>query len=492
MNTDRRTAVAALTAAGLLWGTTVPLSKVALEWLPPGWLALVRFTVAAAVLLGVARFRVRAACRPAVLATGALGYGGTVLVQNLAITRTSVSHAALLIGAAPVMVAIIAAVWHRSVARPAAWAGFAVSLAGVGLIAGGGGGGATLGGDGLVLLSVLLSAGFTVSQARLLRGQDPVAVTAVQFAAAALVALPVALVSGGVSAAPSTGTMLATAGLALGGTVLPFTLFAFGQRALPAEMAGAFLNLEPLVGAVAGVAVFGDPLGAAQFMGGAAIVGGIGLSTMRLPWRRRRPAVAPAPAVSTRAVPALRSAAPGRAAFESAAPGRAAGQSAPWASAGPGSRAPGASAPGTAGVQHPSRSGWAGRRTAAGHRAGHRPGPPGEAFAGVPGPGRPAAHGLSAWEIAAARPARSPPAELIHRQLRSGPSYGLCRIRFGWRGTRYRCRAGWAGRAGGPLGWGGLLAGLAGSGFRQVARAARAAWVRFPVVIALNRLCTVR
>ncbi len=203
MNTDRRTAVAALTAAGLLWGTTVPLSKVALEWLPPGWLALVRFTVAAAVLLGVARFRVRAACRPAVLATGALGYGGTVLVQNLAITRTSVSHAALLIGAAPVMVAIIAAVWHRSVARPAAWAGFAVSLAGVGLIAGGGGGGATLGGDGLVLLSVLLSAGFTVSQARLLRGQDPVAVTAVQFAAAALVALPVALVSGGVSAAPT-------------------------------------------------------------------------------------------------------------------------------------------------------------------------------------------------------------------------------------------------------------------------------------------------
>ena len=31
MNFDRRRALAALTAAGLLWGTTVPLSKVALE-----------------------------------------------------------------------------------------------------------------------------------------------------------------------------------------------------------------------------------------------------------------------------------------------------------------------------------------------------------------------------------------------------------------------------------------------------------------------------
>ena len=40
MNTNRRRAVAALTAAGLLWGTTVPLSKLALQWLPPGWLAL--------------------------------------------------------------------------------------------------------------------------------------------------------------------------------------------------------------------------------------------------------------------------------------------------------------------------------------------------------------------------------------------------------------------------------------------------------------------
>src|SRR6516225_5287281 len=47
MNTNRRRAVVALTAAGLLWGTTVPLSKLALEWLPPGWLAFARFGLAA-------------------------------------------------------------------------------------------------------------------------------------------------------------------------------------------------------------------------------------------------------------------------------------------------------------------------------------------------------------------------------------------------------------------------------------------------------------
>ena len=103
------------------------------------------------------------------LIAGAFGYGGSVMVQNAGIGRTSVTHAALLIGAVPVLVAIIAAVWYRAVARPVAWFGFAVSLGGVGLITtGSGGGGATMAGDGLVLASLLLSAMVTVAQGRLL------------------------------------------------------------------------------------------------------------------------------------------------------------------------------------------------------------------------------------------------------------------------------------------------------------------------------------
>ncbi len=284
MNTNRRRAVAALTAAGLLWGTTVPLSKLALEWLPPGWLAFARFGLAAAILLAAAwRRGLRAACTPRVLASGAFGYGGSVVVQNAGITRTSVTHAALLIGAVPVMVAIIAALWQHTVARPVAWAGFAVSLAGVGLVTGGRGGGATAVGDGLVLASLLLSATFTVAQGRLLRGRDPVAVTAVQFLGAALAVLPFSVIAEGAPAAPhDPGAVLATVALAAGGTLLPFTLFAYGQTRVSAEVAGAFLNLEPLVGAVAGVVLFGDPAGPAQAAGGAAIIAGIALSSIPL------------------------------------------------------------------------------------------------------------------------------------------------------------------------------------------------------------------
>lgn len=227
-----------------------------------------------------------------------MGYGGSVLLQNVGITRTSVSHAALLIGAVPVLVAIIAAVCYRSVARPVAWAGFAVSLAGVGLVAGGHGGGATPGGDGLVLASLVLSAAATVAQVRLLRGRDPVAVTALQFLAATVFAAGFALATEGLPALPGgsagagglgvAGALLVTAALAVGGTLVPFTLFAYGQTRVPAEVAGAFLNLEPLVGAVAGVVAFGDPAGPEQLAGGLAILAGIALSS--LPRRRARAA----------------------------------------------------------------------------------------------------------------------------------------------------------------------------------------------------------
>ena len=300
MNTNRRHAVAALIAAGLLWGTSVPLSKLALAWLSPGWLTATRFSLAAAVLLVVVarttgRAGLRAAFTPKVLAWGALGYGGSVMVQNAGISRTSVTHAALLIGATPVLVAIIAAVWHHTVARPVAWVGFVVSLGGIGLVTvGGGGGGATMAGDGLVLASLFLGAAATVAQGRLLTGRDPVAVTAVQFLGAAVGALLVTVFTEGAPAVPgSPGPVLAVLALTVGGTVLPFTLFAFGQSRVSAEVAGAFLNLEPLVGAIVGAAAFGDPVGLAQVAGGAAIVAGIGLSSLPLLAGRRRPVAAP-------------------------------------------------------------------------------------------------------------------------------------------------------------------------------------------------------
>src|SRR5215217_2897168 len=201
--TTHRTALLALAAAGALWGLTVPLSKLSLDWLGGGWLTVLRFAIAAPVLAYAGRRGLRAALTPRIAAAGALGYGAVILLQNAGIERTSVSHAALVVGAVPVLVAVIAAALGRGTAGGAAWAGSLVAVAGVGLVAGAGGSGATVAGDLLVLASVAGAATLIVLQPRLLAGRDPGAVTAVQLGAAALAALPMAAIAEGAPPAPA-------------------------------------------------------------------------------------------------------------------------------------------------------------------------------------------------------------------------------------------------------------------------------------------------
>ncbi len=286
----RHSALVALVAAGLLWGLTVPLSKLALEWLDGGWLTVTRFAIAAPLLAVLARKHLRAAFTPRILLAGAIGYGLVIVLQNSGIEQTSVSHAALIVGATPALVALAAAASGRSSAGPAAWAGFALALVGVGIVAGGGGGAASLGGDAIVLLSVSISASFVLIQPSLLRGRNPFAVTAVQMIGGGLAAVPHAALEGLPHAPASATPVLALLTLAFAGTVGPFALFAYGQSRVAPELAGAFLNLEPLVGTAAGALAFGDPFGPTQLLGGAVILAGIALSTTP---RRKTPPPAP-------------------------------------------------------------------------------------------------------------------------------------------------------------------------------------------------------
>jgi drug/metabolite transporter (DMT)-like permease len=274
-----RRAFLALTAGGVLFGLTVPLSKVALGGLDPAWLAVARFALAAPVLAWIGRGGLRAACSAPVAAWGGIGYGAMVLVQNVGLERTSAGHAALVVGAVPALVAVVAALAGRGTTGPLAWLGFGVALGGVGLVAGSDGGAGSALGDGLMLLSALCQAAFVVAQADLLDGRDPIAVTAVQMLAAAALSVPFAL-AGGLPASGADGREIAAvAGLVVAGTLLPFAFFAFGQARVRPEVAGAFANLEPVVGAGIAVLAFGDAFGPLQAVGAVAILAGIALSS---------------------------------------------------------------------------------------------------------------------------------------------------------------------------------------------------------------------
>src|SRR5271165_3079824 len=90
MSKTNRSAIFALAAAGTLWGLNVPLTKLALGWLGPGWLTVVRFAVAAPLLALVGRRGMRDALTPGVLASGAVGFGAVIVLQNAGIEHTSV------------------------------------------------------------------------------------------------------------------------------------------------------------------------------------------------------------------------------------------------------------------------------------------------------------------------------------------------------------------------------------------------------------------
>lgn len=284
MSSPRRSAILSLAASGVLWGLTVPLSKLALGWLTPAELTFVRFALAGPPLAFLGRRGLRAAFAPRVLATGAVGFGAVVLLQNSGVARTSVSHAAVIIGVVPILVALIAAGLRQSRTGVLSWAGYGLALLGIALIAGHAGAGSSESGDALVLGSAALSALCIALQPRVLEGRDVAAVTAVQFGAGALVALPVALVQGGrtLTALPHTAgaPLLAVAALAVVGTLLPFWLFARGQAHVPAALAGAFVNLEPLVGAMVGWLAFGEVAGIPQLAGAVAVLGGVALSVL--------------------------------------------------------------------------------------------------------------------------------------------------------------------------------------------------------------------
>jgi drug/metabolite transporter (DMT)-like permease len=100
-------------------------------------------------------------------------------------------------------------------------------------------------------------------------------------AAATLAVLPIAALAGTPPVGgPSLHQLVAGIGLITVGSLVPFTLYAYGQARTSAEVAGAFVNLEPLVGVALGALAFGDPFGTVTLAGGAAIVVGIALSVL--------------------------------------------------------------------------------------------------------------------------------------------------------------------------------------------------------------------
>ncbi len=284
---DRRAAAyAALAIAGCLWGTGFLFGKIALREMSVGDMVLYRFAIACVALIPVAVVShipmPRLSDVPAFCVAGALYVPLQFLIQFEGLARTTVSHASLMVGTLPILLALGAVMFGDEHLGRKGWAILTVSTIGTALIvfhpsaSGSGRSGATLIGDLLVLVSLLASVGWVLISKRLMHGREgyspTVASIYILLAGTVMLAAYVFAVGGVPSVSFSTEAWVALIAQGVLATAATTVLWNWGLSHVPAWRAGIFINLEPVVGTILGVSILHESLGPLALVGGVLIV----------------------------------------------------------------------------------------------------------------------------------------------------------------------------------------------------------------------------
>lgn len=290
--------IASLVVLAVVWGGSIPLTKLGLRDFPPLTLTALRYLVAAPVfvafLLGHPLPPARALAQAGAL--GTLGIGVGQVSQTFGVLGTTASVATVISATIPLFVVIFAAIRLRQPVgiRPAA--GLVVAFGGVGGIVAERTGPIaaavtvpSLAGDALVLLSAVAIALYYVLSAELAGRYSVSAIAALTSLAGAgaitpfaawevqHAALRVSMVGAGV-----------VLYLAILVTVGGLWIWLHALRRLPTSTAAALQYLQPLVGVAGSAALFGDRLGVWFWAGTALVLAGIALATAPSDPRTRR------------------------------------------------------------------------------------------------------------------------------------------------------------------------------------------------------------
>ena len=281
--------------AGCLWGTGFYWGRLALDEMSVEHMVLYRFLFACLGMLPVAlanssRFRLTAAELRLLLICSALGVPIQFLMQFHGLDLTTVSHASLMVGAMPVMLAAAAALFASEHLDWIGWLALCGSTVGAALIVLGGSRGLaahgqpSLVGDLMVVASLVTALAWILLSKKLMQTHSPPVVTAYTILSGTI--MLVVWVLGPWLLSPFTHAIVqpppfahlsptAWAALAISGlfcTAATTLLWNWGIHRVPASRAGVFLNIEPALGSWLGVRLLGEHLGPYAWAGGALIL----------------------------------------------------------------------------------------------------------------------------------------------------------------------------------------------------------------------------
>jgi drug/metabolite transporter (DMT)-like permease len=279
--------------AGTLWATGFYWGRLALNEMGVEWMVLYRFLFAClgmAPVMFTRRVRLTRDELRTMLLAAAFGIPIQFLLQFHGLARTTVSHASLMVGAMPVLLAAAAALFAGERLDALGWLALSGSTAGAAMVVLGGNRATTgretptLAGDFLVILSLFTALAWILLSKKLMQTHSPPVVTAHTIYSGTL--MLVAWIGGEMLLTPWTHHKLepmpyahlsATAwtALAISGvmcTAVTTLLWNWGIHHVPASRAGVFLNIEPALGSVLGVELLGERLGPYAWLGGALIL----------------------------------------------------------------------------------------------------------------------------------------------------------------------------------------------------------------------------
>jgi drug/metabolite transporter (DMT)-like permease len=277
--------------ASSFWGCGFFFGKIALAEMGVGSMVLYRFLFAAVALIPLLLLH-----RPTfnrtewgvLLLCSFLGVPLQFLIQFSGLDRTTVSHASLMVGTMPVLLAVGATIFAHERMDATGWLALTASTLGAALIALGArhttdANHPTLLGDLLVVLSLMIALGWVLLNKRLMEKHSAVVVSAYGTAVGtAMLCLCVPLIYG----LPPAGGVSWKAWLALAAsgvlcTATTTLLWNWGMTQVPASQAGVLLNMEPLIGSLLGVLVLHESLGPSAFTGGGLILAAALIITTR-------------------------------------------------------------------------------------------------------------------------------------------------------------------------------------------------------------------
>jgi drug/metabolite transporter (DMT)-like permease len=219
-----------------------------------------------------------------------LFFGLNITLFFTAIGRTSIAHAEFITALSPVVLVPLGALLFHERPDPRALPWGAVSLVGLAIVLflGGSQGGATVGGDLLVVVVVMLWVGYLITGRRARATVDVVDFMATMMPLGVLTAAPVAVIIAGGDIWPlSLKGWLAAGLLGVMTGMLGHGLIAFSQREVPIATIGIIQVGQPALAVGWSFLILGEQIKLAQIPGMVLVI--VGLAAFTLVSQRRPP-----------------------------------------------------------------------------------------------------------------------------------------------------------------------------------------------------------